>query len=496
MPSLPSLIEVEAERSKRSLSYFVRKAWHLVEPGNPYLHNWHIDIISDYLTAVTAGEIRNLIINIPPRHMKSLLVCVMWPTWVWTFAPEKRWLFGSYSGDLAVRDAVKSRRIIQSAWYQERFGDVYRLAGDQNAKSRYENDRAGHRISVGVAGTGTGEGGDILVVDDPHKAEEADSDAMRQAALDWYDHTMSTRGNNPQTVARVVIMQRLHEDDLTGHLLEAMKQPGAEHYEHLCLPARYEPSRFFSSIGLQDPRSQPGELLWPARFDETSMRALEVSLGTAASGQLQQRPSPAGGAIFQVDWWRDKNRYPYSDHRLKNQAIARWLSFDTALKDDEKNDYTARGVVELLSDYRLIVRHSWKQRLQLPQLASAIQEEAVRWNFDGKLRGVVVEDKGSGTSALQSLRQEAPQAVSRLLVGFIPGGSKEYRARQASLWCSRDCILLPWPDERADWLFDFEDTLYKFPAVKHDDEVDWFSQIVLYLENYIAEGWKARAKNE
>jgi hypothetical protein len=335
-----SLAELQAERCRRDFHYYVCKVWPIVEPETKFVDNWHIGIICEYLQAVTNLQIQNLIINIPPRHMKSLLVSVFWPTWTWTFAPQVRWLTGSYADPLAVRDALKSRRIIQSAWYQERFGSSFSLTGDQNMKSRYENNRTGYRLAFGLGGAITGEGGDIVVVDDPLKAQDADSDAVRERVNEIFDGTVSTRGNDPRTVRRVVIMQRLHENDLTGHILEKAKEPGANQYEHLCLPTEYEPARFFSSIGLADPRSVPGELLWPERFGPRENAAAHADLGPRGyAGQHAQRPAPAGGNIYQVDWWKGRNRYKSAE--VANLVVGRWISWDTALKDREQNDTSA-----------------------------------------------------------------------------------------------------------------------------------------------------------
>src|SRR5919106_966477 len=190
---LPSRIEIEAERCARSLSHYIPRAWQIVEPTTAYIHNWHIGLISEYLTALTNLEIQNLIINSPPRHMKSLLTVVMWPTWVWITQPSSRWLTGSYSLTLATRDALKSRRIIQSDWYQKRFGHIFQLAGDQNVKSRYENDRTGLRVAFGMDTAFTGEGGEFIVVDDALKAQDADSDTEREKVNETWDESLSTR---------------------------------------------------------------------------------------------------------------------------------------------------------------------------------------------------------------------------------------------------------------------------------------------------------------
>ena len=477
-----------------SLHGFVRRAWRLVEPETPFVDNWHIGLICEYLQAVTALEINNLIINLPPRHMKSLLVSVFWPTWSWIKAPHLRWLTGSYATPLAVRDALKSRRIIQSNWYQSYFGKSFKLCGDQNLKGRYENDHSGYRLAFSFNSAVTGEGADVLVVDDPLRVQDADSPLQRERVNEVYDHVLSTRANDPRRARRVIIMQRLHEQDLSGHLLGKLQADGAPYYEHLCLPTEYAPRMFMPFHGLSDSRSQPGELLWPARFGEQENAAAKVNLGQRGyAGQHDQRPAPAGGIVFQASWWQARNRSDICSHQVK--VVGRWLSWDTALKDKEQHDSSALTVWELLADYRLRLRFASWQKLQFPQLARAIQDEARRWMGDGLLRGIVIEDKASGISALQTLEQSAPREIARLLQPFQPGQlSKLARARQASLWCERGCVLLPEPCEQAPWLLEFEDMLYKFPAATLNDPADSLAQAVLYLENLLAEGWHARQK--
>ena len=420
---LPSKLEIEAERLSRSLSYYVQESWKVVEPVTPYMNNWHIGLISEYLVALTSLQIQNLIINIPPRHMKSLQACVMWPTWVWIEMPSSRWLTGSYSMNLALRDTLKARRILQSDWYQDRFRDRFQLTGDQNEKRRYENDKTGLRMAFGMDTGFVGEGGDFIVVDDSLKPQDADSDIERNKINQTWNESVSTRANDPKTARRLIIGQRLHDDDLPGHVLEKMKNDSNAHqYELLCLPARYEPKRFFSGIGLQDPRKEPGELLWPEHIDDKELKAIEADLGERASaGQLQQRPAPLGGAIFLVDWWAgNKNRYDPADPGIYNKSVARWLFWDTALKDKEQNDTTALVVFELLPDYRIFTRHVWWKRLQFPQLSSTIEEETVRWMFDEKLRDCVIEDKASGISAIQTLEQGASAEVAQRIKAFNP----------------------------------------------------------------------------
>jgi hypothetical protein len=186
------LRRLKAEKARRSLKEFVIQAWPILEPETPFVDGIHIDAICLHLQAVTEGRIQNLIINVPPGHAKSLLTSVFWPAWVWIDHPEARWLFSSYREPLATRDSLKCRRLIESDWYQENWGDRYQLAGDQNQKHRFENDRTGYRVVVPMS-AGTGERGDYVVVDDPHSVDQAESDAARTSAVEWWTGSMSTR---------------------------------------------------------------------------------------------------------------------------------------------------------------------------------------------------------------------------------------------------------------------------------------------------------------
>jgi predicted phage terminase large subunit-like protein len=358
LASLPSLADVQAERCRRDLGYFTRQAWGLVEPGRRFVSNWHIDAIAEHLEAISRRDIHRLVINIPPRCMKSLSVAVFWPAWEWLDRPETRWLCASYAAPLATRDSVKMRRLIQSQGAGredpertliERLGyrgllrllhgdEAWELVGDVNLKTRFENTQAGYRLATSVGGGTTGEGGDIVVIDDAAKAEEGESDVRREEVTEWHDGTISTRLNDPKTGAEVVIMQRLHETDLAGHLLT--QDEGIGDWTHLCLPMEYEPSHPF--VWPDDPRTEPGELLWPERVGPTEVDRLKRQLGSyKAAGQLQQRPAPEEGGIIKTAWWRYYPREWQEGEEWGGPPFQRiWQSWDTALKDKTSNDYT------------------------------------------------------------------------------------------------------------------------------------------------------------
>jgi hypothetical protein len=274
------------------------------------------------------------LINIPPRHAKSTIVSVMWPCWEWIRRPQEKYLSASYSGILSTRDNLKARRLITSQWYQARWGDVVELTGDQNQKTRFENTSTGYRIASSVGGTATGEGGSRLILDDPHSAQDAQSDKMRESALEWFDMVWSTRLNDPKRDAMVTIMQRLHEQDVSGRILELGD------WEHLCLPAEYDGVRRKTKLGAYDKRTTEGELLWPERFGAKELDKLKAVLGDyGVAGQLQQAPAPAGGGILKPDrfrLWPNHKALPPMEYILQ--------SYDTAFTADTHNDPTACSV--------------------------------------------------------------------------------------------------------------------------------------------------------
>lgn len=305
-----------AAQPKFSLHNFVQQAWDIVEPGVPYADNWHIRAISERLEACVATPDDKLLINIPPGCMKSLLVSVFWPCWAWGPGgwPESRWFYASYMQDLATRDSMKCRQIITSDWYQANWAVT--LTGDANLKTWFQNTSGGYRLATSVGGRGTGDHPDVIVTDDPHNVRQTESALQREEATTWWDGTITSRGRS-RKARRVVCMQRLHTEDLSGHLLE---QGG---YDHICLPMRYEPGRH-SSL---DERSESGSLLWPSLFDENAVQELERGMGSLrAAGQLQQRPTVADGDVFKLEWLRKRTKRWPTDGR----AVRYWDTAGTA----------------------------------------------------------------------------------------------------------------------------------------------------------------------
>ena len=475
----------QTKKAQDSLSAYIRQAWPVLEPGTPYIHGWHIDAIAEHLEAVTSGEILRIIVNIPPRFMKSLAVSVFWPTWVWISRPEARFLFASYAQNLSTRDSVKSRRLIQSGWYQERWGDKFRMVGDQNEKTRYENDHTGVRLSTSV-GTGTGEGGDFRVLDDPHNQEDVHSDKIRQSDLDWWTQTWSTRANDPKRASEVIVMQRLHERDLTGY---ALAEVGG--YEHLCLPMRYEPDRAcVTSIGWQDPRKEEGELLWPDRMGEAELMPLQKRLGVyGVAGQHQQRPAPAGGGIFRKEWWRfwypASGRIPFpvkaqnedgawvdcEQRPLPDRMDRQIQSWDCAFKDAKSSSYVVGGVWGGLGADAYLLDQV-RDKMDLPRTCDAVVAMSAKHPTAG---AKYIEDKANGPAVIQTMRGKIPG-----LVAVNPQGDKVSRAHAVSPFVQSGNVYLPHPS-LFPWVNNYLTELSLFPNAEYSDQVDQTTQALLKL---------------
>ena len=484
---------IQRERLRRaasaSLYEFVKQSWHVVEPGVPFIPSWHIEAICEHLEAVSAGQIRRLLINIPPRHSKSTIVSVMWPMWEWLTQPEEKFLCASYSGVLSIRDNLKARRLVQSPWYQERWGHMFALAGDQNAKQRFENDKTGYRLATSVGGTATGEGGSRLILDDPHGAQDAQSDTMRESALEWFDQVWSTRLNNPKRDAMVTVMQRLHERDVSGHILEDIGG-----WEHICIPAEWDGAARSTVLGPYDPRRVRGELICPARFGEAEITALKQLLGSyGSSGQLQQDPAPAEGGILKTAHFK---LWPAAERRPPLEFVLQ--SYDTAFTEKTTGDPTGCevwGVFTYRGERQAILLDAWDEHLSYPDLRSrVISDWTAEYGADSSpkagapVRGrrpdrVLVEAKASGQSLLQDLRLARVPAV-----GYNPGNAdKISRAHQAAPTLELGMLWIPEstknPGQPVSWAQPFLRQLAKFPVAEHDEYVDCFTQAVIYMKN-------------
>lgn len=456
--------EIARRKAEESLYVFTKYMWDVIEPNTPFVDGWHVQAICEHLEAVVRFDISKLIINVPPRHMKSIACSVMLAPWVWLKAPERRFLYASYSQTLSGRDSLKSRDVIRSPKYQKAFNPNFRLRSDQDTKSRFDNDRSGFRFSTSVGGTVTGEGGDYIIADDPLSANSAYSEADRDRVNDWWTSTMSTRANNPKQVGRVIIMQRLHENDLTGHLLAEEKG-----YELLNLPARFDPKiKSFTTLPNRDPRTIAGELLWPERFDERSLTELEKDLGSAAaSAQLQQDPKPADGGMIKRSWWQYYNELPEPGEILTTATF-----WDCAQKVGVSNDFTV-GATWIRTAKGFFLKDIIKVKVESPALYALIRTKYAEHSPDA----IVIEDKSSGSAVIQYLRTETTLPV----IPYDPGQKdKVVRASAAAPTIEAGKCYLPFS---ADWVETFISEHERFPFAAHDDQVDTTSMMREFFVN-------------
>lgn len=442
---------IERELCARSLAEFVKAAWHVLEPGQPYIHGWHVDAICEHLEAITAGEITRLLVNIPPGTMKSTLCSVFWPAWEWgpKGMPHIRMIGASHEQGLAVRDTRKMRNLITSDWFQQRW--PVELTSDQNQKTYYENRDTGFRQACAVASM-TGKRGDRVVWDDPHSVEAALSDAHRETAIRVFQETLPSRVNNPDRSAIVIVMQRLHENDVSGFILG-----GDYGYTHLCLPMEFEADRrCTTSIGFKDPRKEEGELLFPERFSrETVERDKKVMGSMAVAGQFQQRPAPRTGGFFA---WQEIRLVEAAPKLVK--TVRYWDKAGT----DGAGAWTAGVKMGRGEDgcfYVLdVIRGQW---------SAGPRERAIRAaaEMDGThVETWIEQEPGSGG-------KESAEATIKNLAGFSvraerATGDKAVRAEPYAVQVEAGNVKVV----RGEWNQAFIDEHKSFPVGKYKDQID------------------------
>ena len=510
-------IEVDKSLCKKSLAAFVKRAWHVIEPGQPYIHGWHIDYICAHLAAITDeirledGDIYNrLLINVPPGTMKSLLTNVFWPAWEWgpKGRPHLRYVCAAHKVEnLSARDSRRMRQLITSDWYQARWGDKVSLSADQNEKLNFQNSAGGFRIATAI-GSLTGIRGDRVIIDDPHSVDSAASEALRESEVTTFLEAIPTRLNDPIKSSIVVIMQRLHQEDVSGVIID--KRLG---YDHVMLPMRYDPLRAAPTrLGLDDPRSAEGELLFPARFPEHVVDRDEHAMGPyATAGQHQQEPAPRGGGVIKRDWWQlwEGEAFPPFDFvvasldtaytmrqendpsamtvwgvfsgdvtpMMANNFVSRSSKLRNAEKEAARFDETTR-VASLLhsspeSTPRVMLMYSWAERLELPDLIDKVAKTCKRMKVDHLL----IENKAAGISVGQELRRlygHEDWGVQLVNPGAIDKLARLYAVQHLF---SEGIVYAP----DLKWADQVIAQCEVFPKGKHDDLVDTTSMALKYL---------------
>jgi len=469
----------EKKRCENSLAEFVRSAWHVVEPSTTLVWNWHLDTLCGYLEAVYEGRVKKLIINIPPGTMKSLVVSVFFEAWIWTKDPGYRFLCGSNEGTLATRDSLRMRQIIESDWYQERWGSKVILSKEQAEKTLFTNTARGHRESQGIFGKVTGKRGDMLIFDDPHDAKQTESDVTRQAVLDAYDNAWSSRRNDLAHSPIILVMQRVHNQDLVAHMIKK-----GQGWIRLAIPMRYDPALTFDAgadIGrpeLNDPRKKEGELLFPAKFPESAVKDLEIDLGPyGTASQLQQRPSPKGGGEFKRSWLNYYLKKPLNGNR--------YIIVDPAGErkpgQKGKRDNTAMGVIEFCGDGNYYLIDGVRAKLNLVERTTLL----FQWHRTYKPLGVGYEQYGMQAD-IAHIKEKMEEQSYRFRITEL-GGSlrKEDRIRRLVPLFHHGKIWLPEALHKTDTngqmvniISQFvEEEYLPFPVARFDDFFDMLSRI-------------------
>ena len=490
--------ELDRFDCEESLYTFLQHAWPHMDPA-PFKGSWHIQAIAEHLQAVVDGDIKRLLINVPPRSSKTSLCSVALPAWTWaqsehgpTSGPGVRFMYASYGEELSLEHSVYCRRLIKSEWYQKHWGERYELLADQDTKHKFGNDKGGERQITSIGSRVTGRGGQIVVIDDPNATNEATSDAKIKEVTDWWDQTMRSRLNDARTGAFIAIQQRVAEGDLTGHLLGL----GDVEWEHLMIPMEYEPDRSFkSSIGWEDPRTKAGEILCPERFDEAFVAAEKKNKWVFA-GQYQQRPEPIGGGIIKREWWKlwEETAYPPMDFII--------ASLDTAYTVKTENDYSALTVWGVFTtdtvatatrlinrdgrpEYidrvynetapKLMLMHAWQERLEFHDLIQKVAKTCTTMKVDKLL----VENKAAGISLAQEMRRLFSHET--FAVQLADPKSMDKMARLFSVQHLFEEGMIFAPDKV--WAEMVITQVGQFPRGKADDLVDTVSQAVRHLRD-------------
>jgi predicted phage terminase large subunit-like protein len=459
---LLDLQAIQAEKYKRTFKEFVKGAWHELEPDTPLLWNWHLDALCIHLQALYTRDITRLLINIAPGHAKSTIVSQMFPVWCWLNDPYSRWLCASHSLDLAIRDNRYRRRLIESEWFQDRYGHIFKFAHDQKLKSYYENDKKGYHMALAVRGSGTGKRGTHLLIDDPHNAMEGEAD--RKSVIEWFGKTWMSRINDQSTGPMVVVGQRLGAEDLSAHILEL----GG--WEHVCLPEEFEPDRkSITKIGWEDPRTQEGDLLWPERFPKQVLDDLKKILGSLDyAAQFQQRPAPAEGNQFKQRWFRyftiEDAHYQLETSegikRVLKSACYSFMTIDLAISLKETADYTVICVWAVTPDKDLLLIGRLRERLDNPEQ----QQQTALLYQQHHPRFIKVESVAYQLAMIQQLRKKGLPVRE-----YHPVRDKVSRASTAAVYYEGGKVFHP---KQAIWLQEWEDELLMFPMAAHDDQVD------------------------
>ena len=457
----PKHLRKVLDAAKRNeLASFIQAAFGIVNPGAEYKHNFHIEAIAHQLERCRRGEIRRLIITVPPRHLKSLCVSIAYPAFLLGHDPTRRIIAASYASDLSVDHHRLFRSVVGSREYRRLFP---RVRAKKDTESEFITSEGGFRYATSVGGTLTGIGGTDIIIDDPLKPEDAMSKVAREAVISWFKTTLSTRHDDKQTGTIILVMQRLHVDDLVGHILENE----GEHWVHLDLPAIAEEPQAVAIGNGNVHKRKIGDVLHPEREPFEVLQQQQATMGSAAfSAQYQQRPIPAEGNLIKAEWLCSYEVLP--EKQSLDRIVQAW---DCAAKSGELNDFSV-CITFLVHKNAAYVIDVLRQKLIYPELKKQVLAQKAKFAADT----VLIEDTGHGTALIQELRG------SGLLhaIGIHPDKDKVTRMSAQSAKIEAKQLLLP---SKAPWLEDFKAELLAFPAGRHDDQVDALSMFLGWIED-------------
>lgn len=458
---------------------FVTKVFGEVAPGSKYLNNWHIDVICDAIMDMYEGGNSRLMINMPPRYMKSLICSVALPAWILGHNPKAQILCVSYNDELADKFAMNCRDIMQSDWYRELFPTT-RLHQSRQAVNDFATTCGGGRMATSIGGTLTGRGADWIIIDDPQKSVDASSESQRAKLNEWYGSTLYSRLNDKATGKILLVMQRLHQDDLAGHLLDSGNQ-----FKVIKLPVIATEDESWVVKNRISGKTRvitraKGELLHPDREDMDVVMGIKNSMGEYAfAAQYQQDPCPPEGGIIKESWLK---YYPASalNSRIKPKNL--FISWDTANKTGENNAYSVGCVILMTQDYKFylvdVIRGKWDTPQLFDKIMEVYNEYKYNQNADNYVK-LLMEDKASGEFLIPMLSKARDRVGRRIeVVPIKPTMDKISRAKALSVMVEKGNILFPQSNES--WWSDFKKELLGFPNTKYNDQVDAMSQCINY----------------
>lgn len=442
---------------------FAERAFRDLNPETKFVPGAHIELMASRLEGCREGISTRLIVNLPPRSLKSHLVSVAFVAWYLGHYPDRKVICVSYSQDLSEKLARDTRNLMTSAFYQRLFPT--RIAPQRTAVADFETTSGGGRMATSVGGTLTGRGADLIIIDDPIKPDDALSDTQRSNANDWFDNTLLSRLNDKQNGCIVIVMQRLHQDDLAGHVLE--QDPKWEVLSFPAIATSDEATFFQTPFGERVFRRKEGDALHPDREPLETLARIRNTIGEYNfQSQYQQAPTPIGGNMVRRAWLKyyDPGEQPGRFSRIVQ-------SWDTANKASELNDYsvcTTWGI----DDKNFYLLDVFRKRLNYPDLKRATLELANRFGA----QTIVIEDKASGTQLIQDLKHERVYGVREYKPP--PNTDKLVRLHMQTTFFENGNVFLP---SRAPWLADYVAEITGFPGTKFDDQVDSTTQALAYL---------------